>query len=86
MLAPNIHTTKESGVALAGFAVSDKAGAAADGKYFEGKREIDSSPASYDMVKQEDLWKWTINNLARDEDEKRAFEGIYPFVAEEGVN
>lgn len=78
LISPNIHTTQESGRALADLAVGDKGGVIADGKYFEGSREIKSSVASHDIKKQEDLWEWTINTVAQDEAEKSAFETVYP--------
>lgn len=37
------------------------------GKYFEGRREIESSRDSYVVEKQEDLWGWTVGFLARGE-------------------
>lgn len=71
-LSPNIHKPEESGEALARLAV----GGDVEGKsgiYYEGTKEIKSSKDSYDEKKQEDLWQWTINALARSEEEKRLF-------------
>lgn len=71
VLTPNIHTPEDSGASLARLAIgSDVEGFS--GVYFEGVKLIKSSQASYDEAKQEDLWKWTINSLARDEKEKVA--------------
>ena len=77
LITPNIHTTEESGDALADLVVYE-VGECTNGVYMEGQQEIRSSKASYDEAKQEDLWNWTIEALARDEDEKRAFEDVYP--------
>ena len=77
LISPNIHTTKDSGESLAHLAVGDLGGVFADGKYFEGRKEIKSSVASYEVAKQEDLWEWTINAVAKDEAEKSAFEFVY---------
>lgn len=72
LLSPNIHSPRESGGALARLAVgSDVEGVS--GQYFEGKKEIKSSKDSYDEAKQEDLWNWTVNNVARTEEEKTEF-------------
>ncbi|KAJ5634719.1 hypothetical protein N7528_002561 [Penicillium herquei] len=71
LVSPNIRTPRESGQALARLAVSpDVEGIS--GVYFEGKKEIKSSQDSYDEDKQEDLWKWTIETVAHDE-EKLSF-------------
>lgn len=34
------------------------------GLYYEGCKEIKSSEDSYDRTKQEDLWGWTVKNIA----------------------
>jgi NAD(P)-dependent dehydrogenase (short-subunit alcohol dehydrogenase family) len=75
IITPNVHTPAESGVTLARLAISaDIEGTT--GKYFEGLKEIKSSLDSYDEVKQEDLWNWTVNHLAKDDQEKRKFESL----------
>ncbi|KZL85783.1 dehydrogenase reductase protein [Colletotrichum incanum] len=61
---PNVHTPAESAAALARLVVGpDVEGVT--GKYFEGLKEIKSSDDSYVQSKQEDLWKWSINYVAR---------------------
>ncbi|KAF7535792.1 hypothetical protein G7054_g5054 [Neopestalotiopsis clavispora] len=64
VLTPNIHTTEESGRALARLAIADDV-AGVSGKYFEGLEQISSSTDSYDKKKQEDIWSWTINYLSK---------------------
>lgn len=71
LVFPNIHTARESGEALARLAVGEDV-EGVSGRYFEGRREIPSSKDSLDEAKQEDLWKWTIDAVAHDE-EKVAF-------------
>ncbi|KAJ5811894.1 hypothetical protein N7474_008195 [Penicillium riverlandense] len=72
LLSPNIHTPQESGDALARLAVgADIEGVS--GVYYEGLREIRSSEASYDVAKQEDLWKWTVDTVSCDNQEKMVF-------------
>ena len=78
LVHPNIHTIEDSGAALANMAIGEKGGVVADGKYLEGTKEVPSSRASHDVTKQEDLWNWTINAVAKDDAEKRAFEAVYP--------
>lgn len=69
----NVHTPQESGFALARLAVGgDVEGVS--GKYYEGLKIIESSPASKRVEKQEDLWTWTVKAIAKDEDERRRFE------------
>ncbi|KAL4956721.1 NAD(P)-binding protein [Aspergillus filifer] len=69
----NIHTPEESGASLAWFA-SDESVKGKSGVYFEGRKEIKSSKDSYDTAKQEDLWGWTVKNLAGGEEERARFE------------
>ncbi|KAL4790845.1 hypothetical protein BDV19DRAFT_318651 [Aspergillus venezuelensis] len=68
----NIHTPEESGASLA-WVASDDAVKQKSGGYFEGRKEIKSSKDSYDTAKQEDLWGWTVRNLAGGEEEIRKF-------------
>ncbi|KAK3375437.1 hypothetical protein B0H63DRAFT_496601 [Podospora didyma] len=64
MGSDNVHTAEKSGANLARLAVGpDVEGIS--GKYFEGAKEIPSSKASYDQSKQDDLWAWTIDFLAK---------------------
>ncbi|KAJ5166846.1 uncharacterized protein N7482_005627 [Penicillium canariense] len=72
VLSPNVHRPQESGESLARLAVdSDVEGMS--GVYFEGRKKIKSSTASYDESKQEDLWQWTITTLVRDDKERATF-------------
>jgi len=72
----NIHPPKESGANLARLAVSaDVEGVS--GVYYEALEAIKSSEASYDKDKQEDLWKWTLANIAVDQKENEKFELVY---------
>jgi NAD(P)-dependent dehydrogenase (short-subunit alcohol dehydrogenase family) len=69
---PNIRTPKESGRKLARLAVGgDVKGVS--GIYYEGQKPIKSSKASYDEAKQEELWNWTVKNVAKDEEEAAKF-------------
>ncbi|KAI0886294.1 NAD(P)-binding protein [Annulohypoxylon maeteangense] len=73
VLFPNVHRPQESAVALArlaiGLDVEDESG-----KYFEGLKQIKSSKDSYDETKQDDLWKWTVDYLAKGNGERERFE------------
>jgi NAD(P)-dependent dehydrogenase (short-subunit alcohol dehydrogenase family) len=55
LVSHNIHTPEESGAALARL-VADPSLADTTGKYFEGLKEIRSSPESYDDARPEALW------------------------------
>jgi NAD(P)-dependent dehydrogenase (short-subunit alcohol dehydrogenase family) len=68
----NVHTPEESGKALAQLATGDEF-KGKSGLYFEGTRAIKSNTTSYDEAKQEDLWQWSVRNLAKDAGEQRAF-------------
>ena len=72
VFSENIHTTHESGLALARLGVSEEVDGIS-GKYFAGAKEIRSSEDSYDVGKQDDLWEWTLKHVAKDEDEMREF-------------
>ncbi|XXH02836.1 hypothetical protein Hte_009223 [Hypoxylon texense] len=75
LLSPNIHTARESGANLARLAVgADVEGES--GRYYEGPKPIRTSEASYDEAKQEDLWRWTVDYLAKDDEEKERFEQL----------
>lgn len=64
----NIHTPKESGENLAWVAINGESG-----KYFEGKKEIQSSVDSYNEKNQEELWVWTVKNVSENEVEAKKF-------------
>ena len=63
-ISPNIWTAKESGGALADLATDPKL--RQSGKYYSEKRWMDSSKDSYDEAKQEELWDFTVKELARE--------------------
>lgn len=54
-LTDNIHTTQESGRALAWIATAPEL-AGTTGRYFDGHRDIRSSDESYDTARAERLW------------------------------
>ncbi|MCJ1444045.1 MAG: hypothetical protein MMC23_004545 [Stictis urceolatum] len=59
----NIRTQAESGAALARLAIDEDV-QGITGKYYEGREVIESSVASHDQEKQEDLWSWTIKMVS----------------------
>ena len=75
LLSPNIHLPRDSGASLTRLAVGDDV-EGVTGKYYEGRKPIPSSKDSYVVEKQEDLWEWTVKRVAKDEDERRAFESF----------
>ena len=71
----NVHLPQESGKNQARLASQQgEKGVSTSGRYFEGDHEIASSVDSHDQAKQEDLWRWTVDFLAKDEKEKKEFE------------
>jgi NAD(P)-dependent dehydrogenase (short-subunit alcohol dehydrogenase family) len=75
VISPNIHTPRESGANLARLAVGDDV-KGITGVYFEGDHEIKSSKDSYNEVDQEELWTWTLKNIAVNDEELKRFEGL----------
>ena len=70
---PNTHSSRESAANLARLATgADVKGVS--GVYYEGDKQIKSSTDSYDVAKQEDLWEWTIKNVATDKNEIAKFD------------
>lgn len=55
LIVKNIHSPEKSGAALARL-INDPELAIVNGKYFEGTREISSSPESYDKKRADELW------------------------------
>ncbi len=56
LLSKNIHSTEESGAALARL-ITDPALASTNGRYFEGLNEIRSSVDSYDESRAAEVWQ-----------------------------
>jgi hypothetical protein len=56
LITKNIHTPEASGAALARL-ITDPVLASANGKYFEGLKEIRSSVDSYDAGRADELWQ-----------------------------
>ena len=79
VLSPNIFTPQESGSALARLAIGEGSEGVSgiSGVYFEGRKEIKSSVASYEVDKQEDLYEWTLKTVAATEVEKHSFGNVY---------
>ncbi len=67
MVIPVVRGTEESGSHLAWFALSPET-SGMNGKYFEGRKETVSSAASYEVEKQENLWKWTLKTTVGEAD------------------
>jgi NAD(P)-dependent dehydrogenase (short-subunit alcohol dehydrogenase family) len=73
---PNVHSAAESGAALARLAIGNDV-EGMSGKYYEGMREIRSSEVSYEVQKQEDLWKWGVKLFAKgDADVEKKYEEL----------
>ncbi|KAJ2958080.1 hypothetical protein NQZ79_g6321 [Umbelopsis isabellina] len=73
LVSPNIHSAEDSGASLAWLAISPEV-KSTSGTYYEGKKKIPSSEESYDVAKQEDLWDWTIKNVASSKEEAASFQ------------
>ena len=72
MVSLNIHTTEESRQNLAWLAGDVKVTMKSRLNY-EGCKEIKSSEDSYNQTKQEDLWDWTVKNIAEGLEEAELF-------------
>ncbi|KAF6228802.1 hypothetical protein HO173_011650 [Letharia columbiana] len=75
LVSPNIHSPRDSGASLARLAVGDDV-KQVSGKYYEGQRPIPSSKDSQMVEKQENLWEWTVERVAKDDQERRDFENV----------
>ncbi len=71
----NTHSPKESGTSLAWVAMEGRSEQIA-GRYLEQKMVAKSSEASHDVEKQDDLWSWTVEYIATDEEEMRKFDSL----------
>ncbi|KAL2812783.1 NAD(P)-binding protein [Aspergillus cavernicola] len=68
----NVNTAETSGERLAWLTSGVKV-ADISGEYFEEKKQVQSSEASHDEAKQEELWEWTVRNIATSPDEIAQF-------------
>ena len=73
LASSNIHSPKESGKYLARLAIGDDV-KGISGVYYEGHKQIKSSTESYDEAKQEELWEWTVKNVAASKEEIQTFD------------
>ncbi|KAF2661561.1 dehydrogenase/reductase [Lophiostoma macrostomum CBS 122681] len=71
----NVHSPKESGESLAWLAVGQE-GKGKSGAYYEARREKETSVLSRREDKQEDLWRWTVDFVAQDAEERVKFDGV----------
>ena len=68
-------TPQLSGEALASFTLGEQY-EEWNGRYLLFDEEKRTSKLSYDQVKQDELWDWTIKTMAKDDAELRDFEAI----------
>lgn len=66
MVIPFVRATDGSGADLAWVALGAET-KGVSGKYFDGRKEIMSSAASYEVTKQEDLWGWSVKATVGEE-------------------
>lgn len=71
----NTHSAKESGTSLAWVAMEGRSEKIA-GRYLEQKKVAESSKASHDMAKQDDLWQWTVEFVTTNKDERTKFNSL----------
>ncbi|KAF2443916.1 NAD(P)-binding protein, partial [Karstenula rhodostoma CBS 690.94] len=72
MIGGNVHSVKESGESLARLGVAEDV-EGVSGKYYEGRKQRNSSVETYEVRKQDDLWEWTVAYAARDPEELARF-------------
>ncbi|KAL5334990.1 hypothetical protein BJX70DRAFT_376584 [Aspergillus crustosus] len=68
----NIYTPEYSGESIAFVAGAEEV-RGVSGEYFEGRAVVKSSGESYEEVKQEELWEFTVKSIARGEEEVKRF-------------
>jgi NAD(P)-dependent dehydrogenase (short-subunit alcohol dehydrogenase family) len=71
----NIHSPKDSGESLAWLAVGEQS-KGKKGVYYEARKEKETSVVSRKEEKQEDLWRWTVDFVAKDAEEKVEFDRV----------
>ncbi len=67
MVIPFVRATEGSGADLAWVALGPEAAGIA-GKYFDARKEITTSAASYEVGKQEDLREWSVKTTVWEAD------------------
>ena len=75
LVSTNIHTTAESGAALARLGLADDV-KGESGLYFEGLKVREASAASRKVSDQDDLWSWTAKAVAKNQAEAETFEKV----------
>src|SRR4029077_18359025 len=70
LFSPHVHTTQESGDALARL-VTDPELATTTGRYFEGRRQIRSSDESFNDERAVELWNAGVALSAARQEERR---------------
>lgn len=73
MVSENINSPAESGGNLAWLAVGEEV-EGLKGVYFEKRKEREVSEVAGTEEVQEELWRWTVENVACGEEERRRFE------------
>jgi NAD(P)-dependent dehydrogenase (short-subunit alcohol dehydrogenase family) len=68
----NVNTPTESGANMAWLVMSEEV-AGKKGVYFEKRKEREASLQARDEGVQEELWRWTIERVSRDDEEKGVF-------------
>ncbi|KAK2812418.1 hypothetical protein FQN50_001419 [Emmonsiellopsis sp. PD_5] len=75
LVSKNIRRVEESGETLAWLAVGEGV-EGEKGGYFEARKRIRSSVQSYEVGCQEELWGWTVKEIAMGGEERRLFEVV----------
>lgn len=70
-----VSTPPKSGAALA-LLVTSSAFEGVSDRYIQIESDKRSSDDSYDLSKQDDLWRWTVDNLATSDDQKARWEAL----------
>lgn len=74
-LYANTRSPKEAGESLAWLAMEAQSKDIA-GQYYEGRKPGKSSEASHNVEHQEDLWRWTVQFVAKDDAERQSFDKL----------
>jgi len=72
IISPEVRRPEESGASLAWVAVGEKC-KKENGVYYNGREQIKSSVESYDLEKQEELWKWTVDFVSENKEEQNTW-------------
>jgi NAD(P)-dependent dehydrogenase (short-subunit alcohol dehydrogenase family) len=75
LVSGNVNTPKESGGNLAWLVTSGET-KGIKGRYYEKRKQREASGQARDEAVQADLWRWTVEKIGKDDEERKKFERV----------